>query len=170
MQAGAELMGAAYHASWALPVLTTRSCNVYGGGQFVEKLVPKFIVLASRKQPLPVHGGGTATRSYLHVRDVVDALDAILHKVGGWSLVCQQQRREQQQQPGEQQPRMPTARPPLPSLLPHPLQGTVGETYTIGPGRERSVKDVAADVCACFGLDVSSQLTSAADRSFLDQR
>ena len=39
--AGAEMMAAAYFTSYKLPVLTTRGNNVYGPGQFPEKLVPK---------------------------------------------------------------------------------------------------------------------------------
>ncbi len=40
-KAGAEMMAAAYFTSYKLPVLTTRGNNVYGPGQFPEKLVPK---------------------------------------------------------------------------------------------------------------------------------
>lgn len=35
-----------------------RSLQVYGPQQFPEKLIPKFALLASRKQPLPIHGDG----------------------------------------------------------------------------------------------------------------
>lgn len=42
--------------------------------------VPKFALLASRGERLPVHGDGSATRSHLHVSDVAEAFDIILHK------------------------------------------------------------------------------------------
>ena len=79
-KAGAEMMAKAYATSYRLPVVTTRGNNVYGPGQFPEKLVPKFTLLAARGAPLPVHGDGGATRSYLYVGDVAEAYDVILHR------------------------------------------------------------------------------------------
>ena len=79
-QAGAEMVARAYYTSYKLPVITTRGNNVYGPGQFPEKLVPKFALLAARGRPLPVHGDGEATRSYLYVDDVAEAFDVVLHK------------------------------------------------------------------------------------------
>ena len=79
-KAGAEMVARAYATSYGLPVITTRGNNVYGPHQFPEKLVPKFTLLASRGAPLPVHGDGGATRSYLFVEDVAEAFDVILRK------------------------------------------------------------------------------------------
>ena len=79
-KAGAEMMARAYASSYRLPVLTTRGNNVYGPGQFPEKLVPKFTLLAARGSPLPVHGDGGATRSYLFIDDVAAAYDVIMHR------------------------------------------------------------------------------------------
>ena len=79
-KAGAEMVARAYSTSYSLPVITTRGNNVYGPHQFPEKLVPKFTLLASRGAPLPVHGDGGATRSYLYVEDVAEAFDVILRK------------------------------------------------------------------------------------------
>lgn len=73
------MVARAYHISYKLPVITTRGNNVYGPGQFPEKLVPKFALLAARGRPLPVHGDGRATRSYLYVDDVAEAFDVVLH-------------------------------------------------------------------------------------------
>jgi len=47
---------------------------------FPEKMIPKFTLLASRGAPLPVHGDGAATRSYLFVEDVAEAFETILAK------------------------------------------------------------------------------------------
>lgn len=74
------MVARAYATSYGLPVITTRGNNVYGPHQFPEKLVPKFTLLASRGAPLPVHGDGGATRSYLYVEDVAEAFDVILRK------------------------------------------------------------------------------------------
>ena len=78
-KAGAEMMCHAYLKSYGMPIIVTRGNNVYGPGQYPEKLVPKFILLAMDGRPLPIHGDGSATRSFLYVDDVVMAFDAILH-------------------------------------------------------------------------------------------
>ncbi|KAL4439426.1 hypothetical protein ABPG77_008755 [Micractinium sp. CCAP 211/92] len=94
-KAAAELMAAAYCLSYRMPVIITRSNNVYGPGQFPEKLVPKFIMLAARGAKLPVHGSSGGSRAYLYVDDVVQAFDLILHKGEAgqvYHIGCQQQR------------------------------------------------------------------------------
>lgn len=78
-KAGAEMMCKAYVTSYRMPILVTRGNNVYGPGQFPEKLVPRFALLALRGDPLPIHGEGLAVRSYLHVDDVAAAFDCVLH-------------------------------------------------------------------------------------------
>jgi hypothetical protein len=45
-KAGAEMLVLAYARAYGLPALITRSSNVYGPGQFPEKVIPKFIMLA----------------------------------------------------------------------------------------------------------------------------
>ncbi|KAK9821597.1 hypothetical protein WJX81_003774 [Elliptochloris bilobata] len=79
-KAGAEMMVKAYMTSYKLPCIITRGNNVYGPHQFPEKLVPKFTLLAKRGKALPIHGGGTSTRSYLFVEDVAAAFETILVK------------------------------------------------------------------------------------------
>lgn len=78
-KAGAEMMAKAYFTSYKLPIVITRGNNVYGPCQFPEKLIPKFTLLASRGEELPVHGDGGATRSYLFVEDVAEAYVCVLH-------------------------------------------------------------------------------------------
>ncbi|CAO2833278.1 unnamed protein product [Amaranthus hypochondriacus] len=79
-KAGAEMLVMAYGRSYGLPVITTRGNNVYGPNQFPEKLIPKFILLALRGKPLPIHGDGSNVRSYLYCEDVAEAFEVILHK------------------------------------------------------------------------------------------
>ena len=57
-KAGAEMMAKAYYTSYKLPIIITRGNNVYGPNQFPEKMIPKFTLLASRGEDLPVHGDG----------------------------------------------------------------------------------------------------------------
>ena len=79
-KAGAEMMARAYHTSYKLPVIVTRGNNVYGPHQFPEKMIPKFILRASRGESLPIHGDGLAVRSYLYVDDVAEAYILVLLK------------------------------------------------------------------------------------------
>ena len=79
-KAGAEMLCKAYVTSYRMPIIITRGNNVYGPGQFPEKLVPKFAILASRGAELPLHGDGSAVRSYVYVDDVVDAFECVLHR------------------------------------------------------------------------------------------
>uniref|UniRef100_A0A2N9GL57 UDP-glucose 4,6-dehydratase n=1 Tax=Fagus sylvatica TaxID=28930 RepID=A0A2N9GL57_FAGSY len=79
-KAGAEMLVMAYGRSYGLPVITTRGNNVYGPNQFPEKLIPKFILLAMKGQPLSIHGDGSNVRSYLYCEDVAEAFEVILHR------------------------------------------------------------------------------------------
>ncbi|PSC70591.1 GDP-L-fucose synthase 2 [Micractinium conductrix] len=50
------------------------------------------------------------------------------------------------------------------------LKGKVGETYNIGTQKERSVVDVARDVCKVFNLDPDTHVKHVKDRAFNDRR
>ena len=79
-KAGAEMLVMAYGRSYGLPFVITRGNNVYGPGQYPEKAIPKFSILASNGEKLSIHGDGLATRSYMHVNDAATAFDIILHR------------------------------------------------------------------------------------------
>jgi len=79
-KAAAELLVQAYVAAHRLPCIITRSSNVYGPHQFPEKVVPKFALLSLLCRRLPVHGDGSALRSWLYVGDAVEAFDLLLHR------------------------------------------------------------------------------------------
>ncbi|KAJ0409621.1 hypothetical protein P43SY_008493 [Pythium insidiosum] len=79
-KAGAEFLVKAYHRSFRLPTIITRSNNVYGPHQYPEKLIPKFINQLLRDRPVTIHGDGSHSRNYLFISDVVDAFDVILHR------------------------------------------------------------------------------------------
>ena len=64
-KAGAEMIAKAYMTSYRLPVITTRSNNVYGPRQFPEKLIGKFTLLATRCDDLPIHGDGEFSSTFL---------------------------------------------------------------------------------------------------------
>lgn len=77
---GAELMSKVYALAYGLPVIVVRLTNVYGPCEFPFRAIPKFIMLALSGKPLPVHGDGSATRSFIYIDDVVDGLCTILKK------------------------------------------------------------------------------------------
>ncbi|CAN6272045.1 unnamed protein product [Urochloa humidicola] len=127
-KAGAEMLVMAYGRSYGLPVITTRGNNVYGPNQFPEKLIPKFILLAMRGEPLPIHGDGSNVRSYLYCEDVAEAFEVILHR------------------------------------------GEVGHVYNIGTKKERTVMNVAKDICKLFNLEADKAIKFVDNRPFNDQR
>ena len=79
-KAAGEQMVYAYHATYGLPTLITRSSNNIGPYQYPEKVVPLFITNAIDDQPLPVYGDGGAVRDYIYVMDHCEAIDLLLHQ------------------------------------------------------------------------------------------
>ena len=68
-KAGADLLARAYHRTFGLPVLVTRSSNNYGPYQFPEKALPLFITNLLEDRPIPLYGDGLNRRDWIHVED-----------------------------------------------------------------------------------------------------
>lgn len=79
-KAGAEFIAKSFMKSFKIPIIITRMSNVYGDGQFPDKLIPKFSVLIGLNQKLPIHGQGVARRNWLHTSDATAAFVTILRK------------------------------------------------------------------------------------------
>lgn len=79
-KASAEMFALAYRNSYHLPIIVSRCNNVYGPGQYPDKVIPRFIRLLRDGRPCPVHGDGLQSRSFLHVHDVCTAVLCILDK------------------------------------------------------------------------------------------
>eukprot|EP01123_Difflugia_compressa_P002147 TRINITY_DN1286_c0_g1_i1.p1 TRINITY_DN1286_c0_g1~~TRINITY_DN1286_c0_g1_i1.p1 ORF type:complete len:351 (-),score=48.20 TRINITY_DN1286_c0_g1_i1:69-1121(-) len=79
-KAGAEHIAMSYFKSWKLPVIITRSNNIYGPHQYPEKVIPKWICRLDRNLKCPIHGNGSNQRAFMYVDDVVAAYDLVLHK------------------------------------------------------------------------------------------
>jgi dTDP-glucose 4,6-dehydratase len=77
-KAGADVLARAYHVTYGVPVIITRTCNNYGPWQFPEKFIPLMIVNALRGEPLPIYGDGLYVREWLHVDDHCRALARVL--------------------------------------------------------------------------------------------
>jgi dTDP-glucose 4,6-dehydratase len=65
--------------TYGFPVVFTRTANVYGPYQKLYRLVPKVVVKAMRGERFELHGGGESIRSFIHAKDVSNALFKILH-------------------------------------------------------------------------------------------
>lgn len=79
-KAAAEMMVRSYIRSYKLPAIITRSNNVYGHGQFYEKMIPKCIYNLQNDKKIPIYGQGQALRKYLYVEDACDAYLTIMEK------------------------------------------------------------------------------------------
>ncbi|KAJ3330767.1 hypothetical protein HDU76_004897 [Blyttiomyces sp. JEL0837] len=79
-KAAAECLVKAYFKSFNVPVVITRSNNVYGPHQYPEKIIPKFICSLLQEKKCFIHGNGANSRHYIYATDVADAITLILHK------------------------------------------------------------------------------------------
>ena len=78
-KAAADQLVHAWHVTYGLPTIITRSSNNYGPYQHPEQLIPKTIVNAISGTPIPNYGNGLNIRDWLHVEDHVQALISILN-------------------------------------------------------------------------------------------
>jgi len=72
-KAACDMSLQAYRRRYGFPVVLTRSANVYGPGQQLYRIVPRTIFAALTGGRLELQGGGSAVRSFVHIRDVVSA-------------------------------------------------------------------------------------------------
>lgn len=77
-KAGADLLVRAYHKTFGLPVIVTRSSNNFGPYQYPEKLIPLFITNAIDDIQVPLYGDGLNVRDWLFVTDNCAAIDLVL--------------------------------------------------------------------------------------------
>ena len=72
-RAAADMSLRTFHSTYKFPVVTTRAANVYGPGQRLYRIIPRAILFILLGRKLQLHGGGTSTRSFIHMKDVCDA-------------------------------------------------------------------------------------------------
>ncbi len=56
--------------NFGLPLVMVRATNVYGAHQQLFKIIPRAIIYMKQGKKIPLHGGGNAVKSYIHIRDV----------------------------------------------------------------------------------------------------
>lgn len=79
-KAAADHLALAYHNTFGLDVVITRSSNNYGPGQHPEKFIPLFITQFAKGKQAPLYGNGRNIRDWLYVEDNVEGIDWIFHK------------------------------------------------------------------------------------------
>jgi dTDP-glucose 4,6-dehydratase len=77
-KAAAEFIVKSYYKSYNIPTIITRGNNVYGPGQYPEKLIPKFILQLLGDKKMTIHGNGSNIRNFIYVEDVARAFEKIL--------------------------------------------------------------------------------------------
>jgi dTDP-glucose 4,6-dehydratase len=79
-KASADLLTKAFHDTYGLPTIITRSSNNYGPYQFPEKLIPLTILNCCQRKKIPVYGDGLNVRDWIHVGDHCSAIDTAVRK------------------------------------------------------------------------------------------
>jgi dTDP-glucose 4,6-dehydratase len=66
--------------NFEFPAVFTRAANVYGPGQQLFKIIPRSIIFIKNNEKIPLHGGGLAERSFIHIQDVCEATLKIMEQ------------------------------------------------------------------------------------------
>ena len=69
-KAAGDLSLFTYVKNFDLPMVMIRSTNVYGAHQQLFKIIPRSVINLKLGKTIELHGGGTAVKSYIHIRDV----------------------------------------------------------------------------------------------------
>jgi dTDP-glucose 4,6-dehydratase len=77
-KAGSDLVALAYHETYGLPVLVTRSSNNFGPYQYPEKVIPLFVTNLIDGRKVPLYGDGMNIRDWCYVEDNCIGVDTVL--------------------------------------------------------------------------------------------
>ncbi len=77
-KSASDMLVRAYHRTYGLPTVITRSSNNFGPYQFPEKLIPLMISNAIEGKEVPIYGDGMYVRDWIYVEDHCRALDTVL--------------------------------------------------------------------------------------------
>jgi dTDP-glucose 4,6-dehydratase len=73
-KSAAEHLVTAYHRTYGIDYLITRSSNNYGPRQYEEKLIAKTISCVKEERKIPLHGDGSYIRDWIYVKDNAKAI------------------------------------------------------------------------------------------------
>ena len=77
-KAAAEMLVISYYKSFKLPIIIIRSNNIYGSKQFIDKVIPKFIIKLLNDEKCTIQGTGECIRSFLYIDDLINCLELIM--------------------------------------------------------------------------------------------
>lgn len=69
-KAAGDLSLLTFVKNFGFPMVMIRSTNVYGAHQQLFKIIPRSVIYLKMGKTIQLHGGGTAVKSYIHIRDV----------------------------------------------------------------------------------------------------
>lgn len=74
-----DLVSNSYRNTYGMPIVVTRSCNIYGEGDYNrQRLIPGILNAHLRNEEFTIRNSGQDLREYIHVSDVVRANRAII--------------------------------------------------------------------------------------------
>lgn len=86
-KAAAEMICHAYTKSFGLPIIIMRCNNAISPYQHQEKLIPRCVETildciksGTNQHKIPIHGRGESKRTFIHARDIANAIDMIASK------------------------------------------------------------------------------------------
>ena len=69
-KAAGDLSLLTFVKNFEFPMVMIRSTNVYGAHQQLFKIIPRSMISLKMGKKIQLHGGGTAVKSYIHIRDI----------------------------------------------------------------------------------------------------
>jgi len=63
-----------YAKNYGIKYSILRFFSVYGPGQSINFVIPRFVSLAIEHQPITIHGDGSQIRTFCHVKDIANAI------------------------------------------------------------------------------------------------
>ena len=66
--------------NFQFPSILIRSTNVYGKHQQLFKIIPRTIIYLKLGRTIELHGGGTAVKSFIHIRDVARGVKSAIER------------------------------------------------------------------------------------------
>lgn len=69
-KAAGDLSLLTFFKNFSFPLVMVRPTNVYGAHQQLFKIIPRSAIYIKNKINIPLHGGGQAIKSYIHIRDI----------------------------------------------------------------------------------------------------
>ena len=73
-----DLFLMAMFKKFGFPVSFIRSVNVYGIHQQLYRIIPRTIIFLKKGVQIPLHGGGRAQRSFVHISDVCHGIHRVI--------------------------------------------------------------------------------------------